>query len=136
MTIRQSKLKAGVLTVDGKAFASQATSVRIVPKSKEDGDSLEVLSGEVTGGDVKTEYQLVISSIQDFDDPAGFQLTSWDLDGQIVDFTWQPNQTSGTWSGEVLVTPVEIGGKVNTRLDVDAEWTIPTKPTRTAPAGG
>lgn len=126
MTIRESKLKSGTLTftvgAEAASFACQATNVRISPKHDEDGDALETLCGDVIGAEETRTDSLLITAVQDFDDPEGFQSFSWDNDRTSVPFTWQPNATSPTYTGTVKVRALEVGGDVNKRLTVDAEW--------------
>jgi len=130
MTIKESRVKNGVLTfdVDGEgtgapvSFACQATNVRISPSHDEDGDPIETLCGDVIGADETRTDTLAITAIQDFDDPAGFQEWSWDHDREAVTFTWQPNPEARTYSGTVKVRALEVGGDVNKRLTVDVEW--------------
>lgn len=127
MTIRESKLKSGTLTftVGGGtplAFTCQATNVRISPKHDEDGDTLETLCGDVLGAEETRTDSLLITAVQDFDDPAGFQSFSWDNDRTPAEFSWKPNATGPTYTGTVKVRALEVGGDVNKRLTVDAEW--------------
>lgn len=124
--IRESKLKTGTLTFTVDAapvdFACQATNVRIIPKHDEDGDTLETLCGDQIGAEETRTDSLAITAIQDFDDPAGFQSFSWENDRTTVPFTWTPNADGPSWSGSVRVRALEVGGDVNKRLTVDAEW--------------
>lgn len=134
MTIVDSRLKTGVLTIDGDAFASQATNVRLEPNTDEDGDSLEVLSGETISPDDKTTWSLVIVAIQDFDEPTGFIAMSLDRAGDLVPFSWKPNADAPTFAGTVRVRPVPIGGDVNARNTTTATWPLDGAPTPTWPA--
>ena len=138
MTIRDSRLKAGTLEFTVGAlpvsFASQATNVRLVPKTDEEGDPVEVLSGETITADDATTWSLNIKSIQDFDDPDGFVAFALTNAGDLVDFTWKPNATGTSFAGVVKVRPVEIGGDVNARNTTDAEWPLDGDPTPTYPA--
>ena len=134
MTIVDSRLKTGVLTLDGDAFASQATNVRLEPNTDEEGDALEVLSGETITPDDKTTWALVIVAIQDFDNPAGFIALSLDRAGDLVPFSWQPNAAGPTFAGTVRVRPVPIGGDVNARNTTTATWPLDGAPTPTWPA--
>lgn len=131
--ITQSKLKNGTLTLDAQEFASQATNVRLVPSTEEVGEAVEVLSGEELSADQSTTWALVIESIQDFDDPAGFVAFAFDNDGLSVPFTWAPsNAAMGVdYAGSVTVRAVEIGGPVNTRNTSEAEWPVVGSPTPT-----
>lgn len=128
MPITESKLKSGTLTLDSLPFATQATNVRLVPNVEEQGDPVEVLSGDELGADETTRWTLVIEAIQDFDDPAGFIAFCFENAGLSVPFTWEPNNTTGTgdlaptsFSGSVKIRAAEIGGPVNTRNTAEVE---------------
>lgn len=130
MPITESRLKSGTLTLDAVPFATQATSVRLVPSTDEVGDPIEVLSGDETGTDDETTWALVITAIQDFDDVDGFVRFALDNANTKVPFIWRPNNTStNQFTGTVKVRPVEIGGDVNRRLTTDAEWPLDGAPT-------
>lgn len=136
LTIIDSRLKSGTLTIDGHAFASQATNVRLVPKTDSGGDPLEVLSGDTTTADDETTWSLVVRAVQDFDDPAGFVNFSLTNAGDEVPYSWKPNNgvDTPTFTGTVKVRPLEVGGDVNKRLTTDAEWPCTAAPTVTYPA--
>lgn len=128
--ITESKLKSGVLTFDPDGagagtpldFSCQPTNVRITPNHDEDGDPLETLCGDTLGADETRTDTLSITAVQDFTDAAGFQRFSWENDGTVMPFTWTPNADGPTFSGQVKVRAVEVGGDVNKRLTVDIEW--------------
>lgn len=134
MPITEDRLKDGTLTIDGDSFATQATNVRLVPSTDEEGDSLEVLSGDTVTPEDSTSWSLVIVAIQDFDDPAGFVAFAMAEAGEVVPYVWKPNATGVSYAGTVRVRPVEIGGDVNKRLTTDAEWPCQEAPTPTYPA--
>lgn len=139
MAITESKLKSGVLTFDPDGagagapvdFSCQPTNVRISPKHDEDGDTVETLCGDVLGAEETRTDSLLITAIQDFDDPDGFQSFSWDHDREAIPFSWKPSATSPTYTGTVKVRALEVGGDVNKRLTVDAEWPCVGTVTRT-----
>lgn len=133
MPITQSRLKAGTLTLDALPFATQATNVRLVPKTDEQGDRLEVLSGDSITPDDSTDWALVITAVQDFDDEAGFVAFAMANAGDVVPYSWKPNATGVTYTGTVKVRPVEIGGDVDARLTTDAEWPCQETPTPAYP---
>lgn len=133
MPIKDHRLKAGTLTLDALPFATQATNVRLVPKTDEDGEALEVLSGDTIEPDDKTDWTLNITTVQDFDDPAGFIAFCLENAGQVVPFDWKPNATGVSYAGSVKVRPVEIGGDVASRNTTDAEFPITVGPTPTYP---
>lgn len=130
MPITESRLKGGTLTIDAVPFATQATNVRLEPKTDEVGDPVEVLSGDEMGTDDETTWSLVIEAIQDFDDVEGFVRFALDNAGTEVPFVWRPNSTStNQFTGTVKVRPVLIGGDVNKRLPTTAEWPLNGAPT-------
>ena len=131
--ITESKLKNGTLTLDTLPFATQATNVRLVPTTEEQGDPVETLSGDQKGADSTTTWQLVIEAIQDFDDPAGFVAFAFDNDGIDVPFAWSPSSAAGgvDYAGTVTVRAVEVGGPVNTRNTTEAEWSCVGTPVPT-----
>lgn len=133
--IPQSKVRNGLLTIDGVSFATVARNVRLVPSTDEVGDEIEVLSGDLETPEERTSWALSISAVQDFDDPTGFQRFALTSEGEIVPYSWTPSPASPTFSGNVRVRAVEIGGAVGPRPDaVDAEWPCQEKPTVTPPA--
>lgn len=134
MPINDDRLKEGTLTIDGEAFATQATNVRLVPATNNNGDALEVLSGDVVTPDDETTWSLNITAVQDFDDPAGFVASSLANAGDVVAYVWKPNAAGVEYAGTVRVRPVEIGGDVAKRLTTDASWPCQEAPTPTYPA--
>ena len=130
----ESRLRNGILTLDGKQFATQTYNVRIVPSHKEEGDSLEMLDGSSLTPDATTSWQLEAKHIQDFTDQAGLQAFSWASAGETVAYTWQPTGATGpSYTGNVTVRELEHGGDVGKRLEVDLSWPLTGKPTVTYP---
>lgn len=134
MAVIDSRLKKGKLllgTAPGTEFACQATNVTLSPENSEDGDPIEVLCGDSIAAVQKEAWLLKIAAVQDFDSVDGFVMYCFENAGQIVDFSWTPNETSGTWSGQVTVVAVEIGGDVGVRLTTEAEFPINGRPAHT-----
>lgn len=138
MPILDHRLRKGVLTIDGKQFATQATNVRLVPDTDEVGDPLEVLSGDTVTAEDETSWTLVIEAVQDFDEPTGFVNYAMQNAGLVVSYVWTPNDATGdavgagvSYNGTVRVRPVEVGGDVAKRLTTSAEWPCQQKPTAT-----
>lgn len=135
MPITESRLKNGTLTIDGHAFNTQATNVRLTPKTDDTGDTLEVLSGDTIAPDDTTTWSLVIDAVQDFTEPTGFVNFAMQNAGDVVAYTWAPNGAGEvSYAGTVKVRPVEVGGDVNARLTTSAEWPCQQAPTPTYPA--
>jgi hypothetical protein len=120
----ESKVNNGSLTLGGTEFATQASNVRITPTYDEDGDALPMLDGGELTADVIRGNTLAITAVQDFTDAAGFVNYTWLNDLELVPFVWKPTGPTGpTYSGNVEVRAVEVGGDVKKRLTSDAEWT-------------
>lgn len=123
MPIIQSKLKNGTLTIGGTSFATQASNVTLTPDTSEDGDTLEVLSGDTILPEERTAWTLNLGLIQDFTSPAGLIQYSYDNAGDVVAFSWKPDGADAfTVTGSVKVRPIELGGDVGARLTTSAEW--------------
>lgn len=135
MPITDSRLKDGTLTLDAVAFNSQATNVRLVPKTDSQGDTLEVLSGETITPDETTAWTLAIEAVQDFTNEAGFINFCLANAGDIVTYSWKPNTTGPTYTGTVKIHPVEVGGDVNKRNTTSAEFDCQEDPTVAYPVG-
>lgn len=131
-----SKQKNGVFTIDGEAFACQQTNVRIVPPEVGDDAIEEVLDGTpLEGEDSEKPWKLAFTSVQDFTNDEGLQTYSWEHESEVVAYSWAPRGAEGpTYSGTVKVSPLEVGGEINKRLSVEAEWILSGKPTRTPAA--
>lgn len=135
--ITESKLKVGKLTlggtgtpvVGGVEFACQATNIRIAPTFNEEGDEVETLCGDKLSPDTKTTWNLQGTSIQDFDNPAGFVQYTWENNLAKTPFSWQPNENATIVSGTVEIRAVEMGGDVNARLTTDFDWPLQGDPT-------
>lgn len=132
MPIVESRLRLGTLTIDGSPYATQATNVTLTPSTAEEGEALEVLSGDLILPDEVTTWSLSIAAIQDFDDETGFVAFTWESAGEVVPFVWAPSGASGTsYAGNVKVRAVEVGGDVNKRLTTSADWPLVGAPTPT-----
>lgn len=138
-TITESKLKSGTLTLDSKAFACQATNVRLTPthNTTTAGDDIaETLCGATTTPSeeetVTTTWTLNIDAIQDFTQADGFVRFCLDNNGTVKDFSWKPNATGPTMSGRVRILAVEIGGEINKRLSTSAALPVIGDVTTTA----
>jgi len=142
MAITESRLKGGTLTLGGTPpttpgteFACQASNVHVTPSYDDDGDPIETLCGDKIPAGKKESWVLGGTSVQDFDDPAGFLAYCFDNRMQTVAFSWTPNDTGApTWAGDVVIVALEEGGDVNVRLTTDWEFDVSGVPTRTAAA--
>lgn len=124
MTIIDSRVRDGILTLDGVSYATQATNVRITPSHEEQGARLEVLDGSEIMPALRRRNTLALEAIQDFDDAAGLIAFSWTTDTTEQTFSWTPGPTAPTYSGSVQVLAIEVGGAVGERLTTTAEWEV------------
>lgn len=131
LAIEDSRLTGGTLTVDGQEFAKQMTSVTLTPSTDTEGDAVETLSGAKIEPDEVTTWELSLGAIQDFNDPAGFVEFSRANAGDVVSFSWLPNVAGPTYSGQVRVRAVAIGGDVASRLTTEAGWPVIGDPVHT-----
>lgn len=130
MPITESKIKNGLLTLTIGAgtpqeFGTQATNVRIEPSYDEEGDSVEVVSGDTLSPETVESHELVITAIQDFADPAGFMAYLWANSLEEAAFVWDtgPAGAGVRFTGNVQLRKPPTGGDVNTRLTT--EFTLP-----------
>lgn len=135
MPIEDSRLKGGTLTLDAQPFAKQMTSVSLEPSEDTEGDPVETLDGSTIEADEVTSWVLNLGAIQDFDDPAGFVEFARAQRGELVPFSWKPNNTAEapTYTGTVRVRAVTIGGDVAGRLTTSKAWAVVGEPTATYP---
>lgn len=130
MAITDSRVRQGVLTLDGVDFSCQPTSVAIVPSNSAGGagNTLEVLCGDTlseSGTAEEFSADLTITAIQDFTNAAGVVAFSWTHNAVTVPFEWQPtNQVADRWAGRVKVTALDVGGEVAERNTSQAQWPI------------
>ena len=124
MPITDSRVRAGELILDGDSYATQPTNVRITPSHDSDGDRIEVLDGSEIQPTYRRRNTLNLEAIQDFDNTAGLIALSWDQDMNTVEFSWTPDPVGPTYSGDVMVMAIEVGGVVGERLTTTAEWEI------------
>lgn len=140
MPITDSRLKGGTLTLDGTAFAKQAAAVSLVPDVSEEGDAIETLDGSTLEPEEVITWSLNIGLVQDFDDAEGLVEFLRSRAGEVVDWTWEPNVDSPTYSGTVAggngvkLRAATIGGDVNVRLTSEVEMPLKGEPAATYPA--
>lgn len=140
MAITDSRLKGGTLTLDGTAFAKQASAVSLVPSFSEEGDAIETLDGSTLEPEEVTTWALNIGMVQDFDDEAGIVEFLRSRAGEVVDWSWDPSADGPTYSGTAAgsngakLRPTTIGGDVNVRLTSEVELPLKGEPSTTYPA--
>lgn len=118
MPITDSRVKQGLLSLDSEDFETQPTAVALVPSTEEEGDQVEVLSGDTISPDDVTSWTLNITAIQDFTNVDGLLEFLRANAGDVVAYVWQPN-ASVSYTGTVKIRPTTIGGPVATRNTSD-----------------
>lgn len=132
--IEDSRLKGGTLTIDAQPFGKQVTSCSLEPSEDSNGEDLETLTGATIEADETTSWVLNLGAVQDFDDPAGLVEFARANKGDVVAFSWKPNGTGPTYTGQVKVRALTIGGDVATRLTNAKAWPVIGEPTVAYPA--
>lgn len=128
MTIEESKVRNGTLTLGGEDFSCQPTSVLIASSYNEDGDPVEVLSGEGLPADTTVDKTLNITAIQDFDDPDGLMRFLRDNELTTVPFGWKANSDGAqVASGQLQCRVGDWGGETNKRITTELELPIAGK---------
>lgn len=142
MTVNTLTMGPGTLTIGDlgseKAFSSQVTNVRLVP-SVDNGDPINVLSGESVPGDRDETWTLAGTLVQDLG--AGVagadSLVEWLFNqrGTTLPFVFVPNTSRGRqFSGDLTVEAVEVGGDAKTKPTSDFEFVISGDPVLEAAA--
>lgn len=139
MTIQRSKLGPGHLTIGAvgspREFGIALRSISIEP-SEDEGDRLEVLSGDVAYDDGEFTGTLKGELFQDYSTDSLLKWT-WDNHGQILPFVFQPSADAEmTVTGTVKISRLTIGGTVKEYNTSDIEWRLPEVPTIAAAQGG
>ena len=141
MAINRTILRDGVLTIGETGsltvLASQCPQVELVPSVNTD-DPLEVLSGEVAGGDRKESWQLKGKLIQDIGQANSVWEFCFTNRGKDMPFEFVPNTTSPTpktLRGTLTVEAITAGGEVGKANQSDFEFTLVGEPTLAAHAG-
>lgn len=125
MPIVDSRQQNGTLSLDGTAFETQTNAVSLVPSFAEEGERVEVLSGDTIEPDEVTSWVLNIGLIQDFTDPDGLVEFLRANAGEVVPFLWFPaGATVVKYAGDVRIRPTTIGGGVAVRLTSEVELPV------------
>ena len=121
MTINSTKLGPGVLSIGAVAFQAQCRSATLqVTENVDSTEKVDVLSGETLAQqDTATyTYTLAVTFLQDLGQPAasGIVAYSWANAGTTKAFIYTPSNAaaagSKTWTGNLRVVPLNIGGDV------------------------
>lgn len=137
MPVVESRIRNGTLvfTLSGtKAWSCQVLDVRCTPSFSK-GDSVETLCGDLTVPATETTWVLKGKIVSDFAGESTASIVRWCLDNadEQATFVFLPNDSSGTDTigGTVTVLPLELGGEVNSRIEVPFEFDMTAAPVYT-----
>lgn len=128
LTMGPGSLTIGA-TTDLTNFSGQTTSVRLVP-SVDQGDAIQVLSGESVAGDRTESFTLEGTLLQDLG--ATVSTTEWLFTnrGETHVFEFIPSTAKGKKiTGSLVVEAIEIGGDTGTKPTSDFTFTVVGTPT-------
>jgi hypothetical protein len=130
-----SRQGVGTLTLGAEDFAAQAAAVKLTPSVNSD-DGTPTLAFPDPAPTTTIDWALNIDAIQDFDDPDGLVNYLMDNALSVVAFAWTPKtDTSPSYTGEVQIVPMEIGGDVAVQVVTSVELPVVGEPVRTPHAG-
>lgn len=128
MAVNTITVGAGSLTIgastDLTVFSGQVTACRLVP-SVDQGDAINVLSGETVAGDRTESFTLEGTLLQDLG--ATESTTEWLYEnrGETHVFEFVPSTAKGRKiTGSLVVEAIEIGGDVSTKPTSDFSFTV------------
>lgn len=128
MTVVDSRVKKGSLTLGGVSYSCQPTNVTIAPDHEGNTeDTVEVLCGDtlVDGAGTTLIANLTMTAIQDWSNADGLVAFSWMSDNVETAFDWTPTEDDqDKWTGKVVPQALTVGGDVGARITSDAEWKI------------
>lgn len=136
MPVAVERLGPGTLTLGVGALAvqQQLTSCTLTPSEEVDTeDGLTVLSGEVLADvdTLKFTYVLTGEFLQTLV-TAGVVAWSWTNKGVASAFTFKPNASAATITGQLLPVPLAVGGtEVGKRMVSSFTWRVVGTPTPT-----
>ena len=134
MPLIDSRLGVGTLTLGTVDHGAQIANVVLTP-SVDETDGTPTLADPTPLPEQKESWALEGSAIQDFEVEAGFVNYCFDNAGSVVPFIFDPLTASGpSWSGNVLVASVPIGGDAGVQITADFSFAVEGKPTRIAGA--
>lgn len=132
MTVNYITVGPGTLTIGEEAaleeFNSQVTSCKLTP-SVDNGDPINVLSGEQVPGDRTESFTLDGTFLQDFG--KSDSRTEWLFThrGEQQPFEFAPSTAAGkSITGELVVEAIDIGGDVKTKPTSDFSFIIVGEP--------
>jgi hypothetical protein len=127
MTIQYITVGPGLLTIgdatDLTDFSSQTTSVKLTP-AVDNGDPINVLSGEQVAGDRTESFTLDGTFLQEL---GADSTTEWLYEhrGEQHSFVFTPSTTAGrSITGQLIVEAIDIGGDVKTKPTSDFSFVV------------
>lgn len=129
MTVNYITVGPGTLSIGATGsltdFSSQATSVKLTP-SVDNGDALNVLSGEQIPGDRTESWTLDGTFVQDYGSAGVTTKFLFDHRGETMDFSFVPVNATATdaITGKLVVEAIDIGGDVKTTPTSDFSFVI------------
>lgn len=136
MTVNYITMGPGTLSIGDaplKDFSSQCTSVKLTP-AVDNGEPINVLSGEQVAGDRSESFTLDGTFLQDLGVDSA---TEWLFTnrGETMPFVFVPSTTAGRQiSGDLVVEAIDIGGDVKTKPTSDFSFVVVGAPTIAAAA--
>lgn len=135
MPVDAQKLGPGVLTLGAGPLAveQQLTGCKLVPAETVTGDtdSIKVLSGDELPGDPGTAsftWTLQGEFLQTLV-TAGVVAWSWANAGDSMPFTFEPNGSGASFSGDLFPVPLQVGGdEVGARMLSTFTWRLDGEP--------
>ena len=138
MATTDSRQGPGTLTLGTTApdmieVAAQAATVTLTP-TVNSSDGTPTLETPAPAPETSITWELAISAIQDFEDPAGFVNFLMDHALAELSFEWTPITGGLVYSGTVQIVPIDIGGDVGVQTVSDVSLPVVGEPTRTPAA--
>jgi hypothetical protein len=132
MTVSYFTVAPGLLSIGAAGtlqdFSAQCTSCKLTP-SVDNGDPINVLSGEQVPGDRTESFTLDGTFLQDLGTDSK---TEWLFEnaGQSMPFVFTPSTTAGrSINGTIVVEAIDIGGDVGGKPTSDFSFIVVGRPT-------
>jgi hypothetical protein len=130
------KLGPGTLTIGQTGTPIDVSCLvnnAVISASKDEGDSVTKLCGDVVPGSVTYTYSLAGNVDVDINDPAGLFALSQASPGTQQDFVFTPSTEAGTEAaGRLVIDPLDFGGdETGQIMTSDFEFSIVGAPTYT-----
>jgi hypothetical protein len=109
-------------------FSGRCTKASVTWK-EDSSDDVEVLSGDVIDGDTTYDATLEATIYQDDLRAGGIIDYSWAHKGEVVPFTFLPFDGARGVTGQLKLSPLDIGGDVGKKNTSDLKWSCVGEPT-------